>query len=74
MVGDHTTYLLDRDKQSQISMMIRGFNFQSNKFDNVTDIEIESPSGYLVGDVDGDDKYQLNDDLISYGNIHKWSV
>ena len=47
-----------------------GFNFQSNKFDNVTDIEIESPSGYLVGDVDGDDMYQLNDVFLM--GLHKW--
>ena len=61
VVGDHTTYLLDRDAITNINDAIAGFNFQSNKFDNVTDIEIESPSGYLVGDVDGDDRYQLND-------------
>ena len=61
VVGDHTTYLLDRDAITNINDAIAGFNFQSNKFDNETDIEIESPSGYLVGDVDGDDKYQLND-------------
>ncbi len=61
VVGDHTTYLLDRDAITNINDAIAGFNFQSNKFDNVTDIEIESPSGYLVGDVDGDDMYQLND-------------
>ena len=61
VVGDHTTYLLDRDAITNINDAIAGFNFQSNKFDNETNIEIESPSGYLVGDVDGDDKYQLND-------------
>ena len=61
VVGDHTTYLLDRDAITNINDAIAGFNFQSNKFDNETDIEIESPSGYLVGDVDGDDKFQLND-------------
>ena len=61
VVGDHTTYLLDRDAITNINDAIAGFNFQSNKFDNVTDIEIESPSGYLIGDVDGDDRYQLND-------------
>ena len=62
IVGDHTTYLLDRDAITNINDAIAGFNFQSNKFDNdPNNIEIESPSGYLVGDVDGDDKYQLND-------------
>src|SRR6056300_1795635 len=61
VVGDHTTYLLDRDAITNINDAIAGFNFQSNKFDNETNIEIESPSGYLVGDVDGDDKFQLND-------------
>ena len=62
IVGDHTTYLLDRDAITNINDAIASFNFQSNKFDNDPDnIEIESPSGYLVGDVDGDDRYQLND-------------
>jgi hypothetical protein len=61
VVGDHTTYLLDRDAITNINDAIAGFNFQSNKFTNETNVEIESPSGYLVGDVDGDDRYQLND-------------
>ena len=61
VVGDHTTYLLDRDAITNINDAIAAFNFQSNKYDNYANIEIESPSGYLVGDVDGDDRYQLND-------------
>ena len=61
VVGDHTTYILDRDAITNINDAIAGFNFQSNKFTNETNVEIESPSGYLVGDVDGDDRYQLND-------------
>jgi hypothetical protein len=60
-VGDHTTYLLDRGAITNINDAIASFNFQSNKFDNETDIDIATPSAYLIGDVDGDDKFQLND-------------
>jgi len=60
-VGDHTTYLLDRGAITNINDAISSFNFQSNKFDNETDIDIATPSAYLIGDVDGDDKFQLND-------------
>ena len=60
-VGDHTTYLLDRGAITNINDAIASFNFQSNKFDNETDIDIATPSAYLIGDVDGDDVFQLND-------------
>lgn len=60
-VGDHTTYLLDRGAITNINDAIASFNFQSNKFDNEADIDIATPSAYLIGDVDGDDKFQLND-------------
>ena len=61
VVGDHTTYLLDRGAITNISDAIASFNFQSNKFENEDDIDIATPSAYLIGDVDGDDKFQLND-------------
>ena len=60
-VGDHTTYLLDRGAITNINDAIASFNFQSNKFENEDDIDIATPSSYLIGDVDGDDKFQLND-------------
>ena len=60
-VGDHTTYLLDRGAITNINDAIASFNFQSNKYENETDIDVATPSAYLIGDVDGDDKFQLND-------------
>ena len=60
-VGDHTTYLLDRGAITNINDAIASFNFQSNKYENETDIDIATPSAYLIGDVDGDDVFQLND-------------
>ena len=60
-IGDHTHYTLDRDGITNINDAIAGFNFQSNKFDSEEDIDIATPSAYLIGDVDGDDLFQLND-------------
>ena len=60
-IGDHTHYTLDRDGITNINDAIAGFNFQSNKFDSEQDIDIATPSAYLIGDVDGDDLFQLND-------------
>ena len=60
-VGDHTTYLLDRGAITNINDAIASFNFQSTKYENETDIDVATPSAYLIGDVDGDDKFQLND-------------
>ena len=60
-IGDHTHYTLDRDGITNINDAIAAFNFQSNKFDSEEDIDIATPSAYLIGDVDGDDLFQLND-------------
>ena len=60
-VGDHTTYTLDRGAITNINDAIASFNFQSNKYENETDIDVATPSSYLIGDVDGDDVFQLND-------------
>jgi len=60
-VGDHTTYLLDRGAITNINDAIASFNFQSNKYENEEDIDVATPSAYLIGDVDGDDVFQLND-------------
>ena len=60
-VGDHTTYLLDRGAITNINDAIASFNFQSNKYENEEDIDVATPSSYLIGDVDGDDVFQLND-------------
>jgi len=60
-VGDHTTYTLDRGAITNINDAIASFNFQSNKYENEEDIDVATPSSYLIGDVDGDDVFQLND-------------
>ena len=60
-IGQHTQLELDRGAITNINDAIAAFNFQSNKFTNETDINVDSPSAYLIGDVDGDDLFQLND-------------
>ena len=61
-IGSHTQLELDRgDMITNINDAIAAFNFQSNKFENESDINVDSPSAYLIGDVDGDDVFQLND-------------
>ncbi len=60
-IGSHTQLELDRGAITNINDAIAGFNFQSNKFVNESDINVDSPSAYLIGDVDGDDVFQLND-------------
>jgi len=60
-IGAHTQFELDRGAITNINDAIASFNFQSNKFETTNDIKVESPSGYLIGDVDGDDVFQLND-------------
>ena len=60
-IGQHTQLELDRGAITNINDAIASFNFQSNKFKNSTDINVDSPSAYLIGDVDGDDVFQLND-------------
>jgi len=60
-IGQHTQLELDRGAITNINDAIAAFNFQSNKFTNSDDIKVDSPSAYLIGDVDGDDLFQLND-------------
>ena len=60
-IGDHNRLELDRGAITNINDAIASFNFQSSKFKNSNQIDVESPSGYLIGDVDGDDVFQLND-------------
>ena len=59
--GDHTPYTLDRYNITNVVDARAAFNFQSNKFENSDNIDIATPSAYLIGDVDGDDVFQLND-------------
>ena len=60
-IGSHSQLELDRGAITNINDAIAAFNFQSNKFTNETSINVDSPSAYLIGDVDGDDLFQLND-------------
>jgi hypothetical protein len=60
-VGDHTTYTLDRGGITNIADARKSFNFQSNRFEQDDEIDNITPSSYLIGDVDGDDVFQLND-------------
>jgi len=59
--GDNKQKELDRYAVTNINDAIASFNFQANKHVEDDDINVDSPSAYLIGDVDGDDLFQLND-------------
>ena len=59
--GDNKQKELDRYAVTNINDAIASFNFQANKHVEDGDINVDSPSAYLIGDVDGDDMFQLND-------------
>ena len=59
--GDNKQKELDRYAVTNINDAIASFNFQANKHVEDNDINVDSPSAYLIGDVDGDDLFQLND-------------
>ena len=67
--GDNKQKELDRYAITNINDAIASFNFQSNKFENESDINIDSPSAYLIGDVDGDDVFQLNDSYFLWAYV-----
>jgi hypothetical protein len=60
-IGNHNQLELDRYGITNINDAIASFNFQSNKFYSVLGVDTLNPVGYLIGDVDGDDLFQLND-------------
>jgi len=68
-IGAHTQLELDRYAITNINDAIASFNFQSNKFINETNINVDSPSAYLIGDVDGDDLFQLNDSYFLWAYV-----
>jgi hypothetical protein len=68
-IGSHSQLELDRYAITNINDAIAGFNFQSNKFINETSINVDSPSAYLIGDVDGDDLFQLNDSYFLWAYV-----
>jgi len=67
--GDNKQKELDRYAVTNINDAIASFNFQSNKWVNENDINIDSPSAYLIGDVDGDDVFQLNDSYFLWAYV-----
>ena len=60
-IETHTQLELDRYAITNINDAIASFNFQSNKFYSVGGVDTLNAVGYLIGDVDGDDLFQLND-------------
>ena len=68
-IGDHEQLELDRYGITNINDAIASFNFQSNKFYSVDGVDTIDATGYLIGDVDGDDLYQLNDSYIIWAYV-----
>ncbi len=60
-IETHTAITLDRYGITNINDAIAAFNFQSNKFKSVTGVDTLNAVEYFIGDVDGDDVFQLND-------------
>ena len=60
-IESHTPLTLDRYGITNINDAIAAFNFQSNKFKSVTGVDTLNAVEYFIGDVDGDDVFQLND-------------
>ena len=60
-IETHDQYELDRDAITNINDAIKSFNFQGSKFKEIAQIDTLSPTSYFIGDIDGDDVFQLND-------------
>jgi hypothetical protein len=60
-IETHTPLTLDRYGITNINDAIAAFNFQSNKFKSVAGVDTLNAVEYFIGDVDGDDVFQLND-------------
>ena len=60
-IETHTQLEMDREAITNINDAIAAFNFQSNKFKSVTGVDTLNAVEYFIGDVDGDDVFQLND-------------
>ena len=69
----HTQLELDRTAITNANDAIASFNFQSGKHHNYNSgggrIDTLTAIEYLVGDVDGDDVYQLNDTYILWAYV-----
>ncbi len=72
-VETHTPKKFDREAITNIADAVMSFNFQSNKFKNYNSgagrIDTLNSIEYFIGDVDGDDKFQLNDTYILWSYV-----
>ena len=68
-IGDHQQLDLDRYAITNINDATASFNFQSNKFYSVDGVDTLNAVEYLIGDVDGDDFFQLNDSYIIWAYV-----
>ena len=68
-IGTHTQYELDRYAITNINDAIASFNFQSNKFKSVVGVDTLNAVEYFIGDVDGDDVFQLNDSYFMWAYV-----
>ena len=77
-IETHDQFDLYRGGITNVSDAIASFNFQSNKFKNYSTGNRDTPGTridtltaleYLVGDVDGDDLFQLNDTYILWSYV-----
>ena len=77
-IETHDQFDLDRGAITNVADAIASFNFQSNKHKNYntgtrdtpgTRIDTLTALEYLVGDVDGDDLFQLNDTYILWSYV-----
>ena len=68
-VETHTPKKFDRYAITNINDAIASFNFQSNKFKSITGVDTLNAIEYFIGDVDGDDKFFLNDTYILWSYV-----
>ena len=72
-IPGHTILELKRDDITTVADAIKSFNFQSGKHKNYnsggTRIDTLTAIEYLIGDVDGDDKFFLNDTYILWSYV-----
>ena len=68
-IETHTPKKFDRYAITNINDAIASFNFQSNKFKSITGVDTLNAIEYFIGDVDGDDKFFLNDTYILWSYV-----
>ena len=68
-IETHTPKKFDRYAITNINDAIASFNFESNKFKSITGVDTLNAIEYFIGDVDGDDKFFLNDTYILWSYV-----